>query len=382
MLIPKPTWRVAIPAIVLLAGLLYLLVLPSPSLRLNPLPSTGHRSSHGAKNATLGFGAIFVLTDDVSSWRTQGLKLAAKHLGLEFQIPLQAKVTDDNVSKYLEGDELIASSAYVKATMSYQALLKQFLETGVETALFVEDDVDFSIHIKDQLEMLSRALWEGKRSNVDKVGQHVVRKPRREEGLNLSAALDRQTDPYRKDEWDVFWLGHYGIEFTNTVSTRTYSDPHALPWSRLTSPFNNYYEQQRDKEQSDGPQAQQIMFNATSLATFAWAITRFHAEWLLNDLRSRRAQQFDVAMHVHCKGGKQRCMIPVPELMHHHKAVGEIDIGTQGNGSVARKDLDWWKGVHKYTYNIEWSARCNAAAIGEKLKEAWQCLPGRYDDLI
>ena len=74
--------------------------------------------------------------------------------------------------------------------------------------------------------------------------------------------------------------------------------------------------------------------------------------------------------------------MPVPEFFHHHRTVGEVDIDRQGNGSVQRKDLEWWRGVHKYTYNVEWSARCNAAKAGEKLGERWQCLPGKHDDLI
>lgn len=382
MLTHCPIWRLAFLAVVLLAGTCYVLFPTTRSWSLQLPSARTEVASEGTYNATLGFGAIMALTDDLSSWRTQGLRLAATHLGLRVQTPLQANLTDEDALQYLEGHDLEDSLGSVKASINYLSLLHQFLDTGVETALLIEDDVDFGINIKDQLDSLSKAMWQGvEHAHAERTGSG--RRALRRQALNgTSVWPDRIADPYRKETWDVLWIGHSGVEFTNGMQTRAYLDPHALPWTRLTSTFNNYYEQVRSKDQSEGSQPQQIFHGATSLATYAWAITRSHAQWLLDDLRSARAQRFDFAMHVHCKGGKQRCTIPVPELMHHHKAIGEVDIGSQGNGSVTRKDLDWWKDVHKYTYNIEWSARCNAAGVGEKLVEGWQCLPSKYDDVV
>lgn len=382
MLTKLPIWRLVLPAIALFAGVLYLLAPTTFSSRLR-LYSAGLQSGgEGPINATLGFGAILALTDDDSSWRTEGLRLAAKHLGLHVQIPLQDHISEEDVLRYLEGDDLHTEIGSVKATMSYLSLLQQFLDTGAETALLIEDDADFSIHIKDQLDSLSKAMW---RDVVDvdiEQSASRPRRPRRQAPANPPARLDRMSDPFHSEDWDILWLGHCGIESTNAIATRTYSDPKALPWSRLTSTFNNYYEQMLSNEQLRSLQVQQILYNATALSTYAWAITRSHAQWLLAELRSSRTQEFDIALHVRCKGGKQRCAIPVPELMHHHKVLGEVAISTQGNGTVARKDLGWWRGAHKYTYNVEWSARCNAAGVGEKLAEGWQCLPGKYDDVV
>ena len=57
-------------------------------------------------------------------------------------------------------------------------------------------------------------------------------------------------------------------------------------------------------------------------------------------------------------------------------------LGKSGNLDDDKHDLNWWRTRHKYTYNIEWSARCNAAGVGEKIGKRWQCMPGKYDPYL
>lgn len=325
----------------------------------------------GADNATLGFGGIFVLTQNTRTWRVQGLRKAAGLVGLDLAVSPQNSKSDKDVEDYLQGDKLAVHISAVKATLNYISLLQQFLQTGYDTALFVEDDIDFSINVKSQMSLLADAV-----SGKD------------EKSRNPS-------DPYNYADWDVLWIGHFGIEFTEQTHISHYKDPHALPWAALKSDFNNYYEQQKAAESNSGSTTQQLIRQIAPLSSYAWAITRTHAKWLVEELTKTRAQEFDVQLHILCRGLRQRCIAPVPELMHHHRVTGSESISqfkaeAAGDSSVTHdskvlswwqrmfsddEGLDWWRNATKYTYNVEWSARCNAGESGDRLNDKWQCLP-------
>ena len=100
---------------------------------------------------------------------------------------------------------------------------------------------------------------------------------------------------------------------------------------------------------------------------------------LVRRLRNDRSQKVDLSLHILCKGRELRCSAPIPEVVPHHSVIGMETIRLAGEGRGEKEDLSWWQKRHKFTYNIEYSARCNALQVGEKLGERWQCLPGRYD---
>jgi hypothetical protein len=239
--------------------------------------------------------------------------------------------------------------------------MESFAGSEVETALIMEDDVDFGVDIRAQMSLLSRAFWVH-------AGQP---------GTPAEEALH----PYRDSDWDILWPGHYGMEFADRADVFKYKDPHALPWDHLASEFNHYYQDMAAQSKPGSPQPQQLIFNVAPLSTFAYAITRTHAGRLAEKLRKDRAGVFDSALHIDCKGLFHRCVAPVPQLFHHHRVVGEESLSDKGNADPGVQDMTWYRTKHKYTHNIEWSARCNAAGVGEKLGDRWQCLPGRYDPL-
>lgn len=322
---------------------------------------------YGAQNSTLGFGAIYVLAETDRTWRVQGLRKAANLVGIKLTVPLRPHASDDEVRHYLAGDQSITVFNEIRAVMNYISLLDIFIASGAETALFVEDDVDFGVNIKAQMQFLSDVML-----------KHTGQAPP-EDATGASAKAFRY--PYGKDWWDLFWIGFYGIEALPQTEVVSYSDSFALPWERLTSKFNDYFERIRSEIKATGQdQPQQLVITAAPMGTYAFALTRQNAQRIVGMLRKKRVQQFDLALHIDCKGLVHRCVAPTPPLMHHHRVFGQksiVEAGTQNDGL---HDLDWWRHQHKYTYNVEWSARCNAAGAGEQLGDRWQCMPGRYDD--
>jgi hypothetical protein len=126
-----------------------------------------------------------------------------------------------------------------------------------------------------------------------------------------------------------------------------------------------------------------LAFNIAPLATFAYAITKSHATKLIKKLRRDKAFKFDNALHIDCKGLAHRCVAPVPQVFHHHQVEGEKSLSSEvGRREEVDRGLDWYMGKHKWTFNIAWSARCNALGVGEKVKEGWRCGPGKYDEMM
>ena len=378
----------------LLAALTFALFILSRNLELpsasSKLPTHPSASVSHAQNATLGFGAIYVATEDETTWRVQGLLKAANLTGLWLTIPVQRRRTDEEVLEFtagLEREESVDLGA-VRLSLNYVSLLEGFLRSGQETALFMEDDVDFSVDVKSQMTLLSAAMLASRWSDIDNDPGHeqtARSSTGRPQETSRRLQLGAVRSPYIHSRWDILWLGHCGMEITPRTEEVTYTDPHALAWDRLTCSFNNYYaNQNRRYEGHIGPQQQRILSHTAPLCTFAWAVTRSHAHRIVRKFREERVCNLDMALHIDCKGLKQRCTVVVPELMHHHRVDGGRAITDDGEdkNDTQTQDLAWWRTKHKYTYNIEWSARCNAAWSGESLGDRWQCLPGKYDNIM
>lgn len=311
----------------------------------------------------MGFGVIYVLTEDPKTWRVQGLLQAVNLTGLQIQVPVQKHLSDDDIRQQLEID-LPEKNGAIRAFLNHLTILEAFAKSDFETALILEDDVDFGIDIRAQMDQVSHAFWNHSKEawTADSAAMH----------------------PYRESEWDIFWPGHYGMSFVDGTDIFKYRDPYALPWSRLTATFNNYYEQMAIESQSGERQPQQLIFNVAPLSTFAYATTKAHAARLVQKISKdgifrKDGSPFDMALHIDCVGKAHRCVAPVPQLFHHHQVDGERAISSSGGDEL--QDMTWYESKHKYTFNIEWSARCNAAHVGENVSDRWQCLPNKDDSM-
>lgn len=184
-------------------------------------------------------------------------------------------------------------------------------------------------------------------------------------------------DPYTRESWDVLWLGHCGLQATAGTFNISYDDPHALPWDHLGCPLHNCFaELQRDQSR------QQISPNVVPTCTYAYALTGEHAKTVLARVSKERCQSFDMCVYYHCQKGLQRCTSPMPELFHHHKIIGQKHLGGPvAHATGEKQGLEWWQDKHKYTYNVQWGARCNAGQAGEKLETGCRCLPAQFDDV-
>ncbi|KAI7522865.1 hypothetical protein KC331_g19014, partial [Hortaea werneckii] len=160
-----------------------------------------------------------LLDQTQDTWRVQGLRKAAESLGISITIPTIEPPDEALVNAApIDTDDPNSVLDSYRASLSHVALLQRFLDLNVETALILEDDVDFGVNIKEQLAAFSDALW----TNAGSKDAH------------------HQDDPYDKASWDILWLGHCGLELVANTQITYYRDPYALGWDRLTGCLNDW----------------------------------------------------------------------------------------------------------------------------------------------
>ncbi len=198
------------------------------------------------------------------------------------------------------------------------------------TTLILEDDVDWDVEIRKQMPMVASAV------------------------RNLTGQTDDSHDrqgsfaPYGM-EWDVLWLGHCGDSIRGDRSDIKYYDatvpPKVNSWDRTISPDPNH--------------TRWVYWSSGPVCTYAYAVTSSAATKLL-DRDDHGSDNFDIWLHILCKGQKIRCVSANPELFHHHELAGHKD--SLANGVTDSEDI-----TTEMTDNIWHSARCNSNAKSDSL---------------
>jgi hypothetical protein len=291
-----------------------------------------------ATNATLGFGGLWAVSGPGSP-RRDHLEQAALVTGLELTIPVQPIWTDEDVDtfKWPNKSESEVMTGTVKAWLSHHVVLREFLESGQETALIFEDDIDWDIRLKTvQVPLAQRAARSlGKNAaNVDSAAEYPWGAPQ---------------------DWDLLYLGHCG-DYLNMITRGVgvghhhpsdleklkhvlYEDP-SMPNHTDLHPYTSSFltaltvpEQTRVLHQSVWP-----------LCTFGYAITRHTAQRLLNDLAppkediTKHITAYDAAILTACRDKLIQCYTLQPELFHHME--GESLIAGEETDPVPRPPVD------------------------------------------
>lgn len=242
-------------------------------------------------------------------------------------------------------------------------MLRYVLMAGFETALIVEDDVDWAVEIKDQMALTSTGLR-------NYTGAHV--------------ADPTPFGTMMASNWDVLWigmfpenlgslcqgrkalilleLGHCGeVWAENDIKNNT------LSWSDSTTvPRAHYQNSWAVDTLQDLPQGHRsIYWTQGAICSFAYAVTRRGAEKLLKILEQVAEEAFDVTLQRACQQGREelQCLSVVDELFHHYQPAEEFgessDIAEEethaNEHSIPKSETRPGS-----TLNILRSARCDA----------------------
>ncbi|KAF4585991.1 glycosyltransferase family 25 protein [Ophiocordyceps camponoti-floridani] len=283
-------------------------------------------ASEAAKaNATLGFGRIYAVSVNGSPRRRRLIK-ASNVTELFLTIPEQPEWTETRLNRFRlrEGSKIAEGS--MLAWLGHLHALRLYIESGDETALFLEDDVDWDVRLRSvQVPLLSSAL-----SRV------------------LSESASSRYPYGDPKDWDLLYLGHCGDywdtvdnfdgsrfkpEHLHAIRHVTFTDPtmpersELHPWTAAQLSRLGLVPSSRLVHRSKFP-----------LCTFAYAVTRDSALRLLYELagweRKDGPEAYDVAILNACRDQGLRCWSVIPELFHHVHGRSVIgDIGRNGTDS-------------------------------------------------
>ncbi|KAF1848053.1 glycosyltransferase family 25 protein [Cucurbitaria berberidis CBS 394.84] len=263
-------------------------------------------------NATLGFGTILAVSH-IQSPRRRSLLWAANLTDLEVVIPDQEDWTEGDVQNFRAKEGSSISKGSALAWLGHLDALRWFLNTTHETALIIEDDVDWDMSIRQtQIPLLAAAVRVLLANNSSDTGYWS-----------------------HASNWDLLYPGHCD----DLLSPSTYlAHPHLLYRDDTTPQHTLLHPDTFNFLHSFAlPEGTRFLHRAFwPFCTFAYAVTRRSASLILAHL-SRELEggtsAFDVALLASCRDLDWRCWSVSPELFHHTQGQSEIS-RADGNGDV------------------------------------------------
>lgn len=262
-------------------------------------------------------------------------------------------------------------------------MTSRFLDSGAETALFLEDDVDWDIRLrKTQAPLVS----------------YAVRRLLGSASLGHDAELYPYGDP---TSWDLLYLGHCG-DYWHGMDMG-FDDGHVKPKDLENTPHMGFADPSMLHSENLHPYTKSLMKNlgvpeytrlvhrsVFPLCTFGYALSREGARRLL-ELGSKEPpgkghKAYDVLILLSCRDYGFRCWTVNPELFHHIPGPSMID-GQQGNkvlppidraaqdqiklrGETPNINCGFWDGAFKF--DGEDTARFNL--LREEVGRKGKCL--------
>ncbi|KAJ3568062.1 hypothetical protein NPX13_g6546 [Xylaria arbuscula] len=321
------------------------------SMRKMPVKDLPHQNKAGhpsgaivnpVTNNTLGFSKIFVLGLPERTDKRDAFALASILTGFhaEFVDGLRGEtIPDQAVPPRVDRKALMESN--LGSWRGHMNVIRRIVEEDIETALIMEDDMDWDVRLKTQQlpQIAERARYFWDSGNIP-------------------------SSPYG-DSWDVLWLGHCGEIFPEVLPENEGKPLHPKyiipnddtvpPLDKITGlvEFDKYPEFTRWVHVSGGP-----------ICSFAYALSQRGARKVLYDLSiDHLGGPFDNALAGFCRDGasgnpdglRAKCLSVTPPIFFHHRAKGPFksDSDIQAISSTEWRE----KGT---TENIRWSTTLDA----------------------
>lgn len=207
---------------------------------------------------------------------------------------------------------------------------RRFLSSDHQTALILEDDVDWDIALRlSQVPLTATGL----RSLLSPENTTTTTHPFLFHRPSIPAA--HYWSP--PANWEILWLGHCGDKTTpRHIFSRphvAYHDATVLPHSDLDPATSALLDALSVPEE-----ARLVHRSYWPLCTFAYAVTRASAQRILAAYSTEGeggCQAFDVRMLEACRDHDWLCYTVTPELFHHIAAPSEISHVDKGGGGGA-----------------------------------------------
>ncbi|KAL6711452.1 hypothetical protein ACN47E_004386 [Coniothyrium glycines] len=273
-------------------------------------------------NRTLGFGAVLAVSKG-GSGRRHSLLQAANVTDFDITIPKQPDWTEGQVHTFING-QTGAQRGSILAWLGHRNALRWFLDSGAETALILEDDVDWDIRLRSvQIPLAASAARQ-------------LLPPSRSDHPLANPTSNHTQYWGNHDAWDLLYLGHCGDYWdevseygpkTNRQSFNLSALPHAIyrdPTVPLRGDLHPFTQSLFHLLKL--PEHSRVMHRSKfPLCSFGYAVTRPAAKRLLDDLApaqysEKGARAFDVALLLACNQGENvPSIVPNTRKPHHFR---------------------------------------------------------------
>jgi hypothetical protein len=322
------------------------------------------------------FGKIFVVGMPSRTDRRDGIALGAalSNLDIEFIDSTDGGSVPDKAIPTM-GDHERPPIPVVGSWRGHLDAIREVVRRNLSSALIMEDDVDWDIRIRQQLQNFARSSHGLTQPIHGSPGVYLDRTypslhagirdpPMRDIDLDkLPKTLDPSVSPYG-DEWDVLWLGHCGQIFPKesdkvvpkgrVVQNGDYTAAQKRYLGSVLKPFE-YAEKYPDHSRV-------VHHVQDGVCSLAYAVSQRGARAILYEIGLKDFNAaFDLLLHWSCSGengrGYHKCLTVQPPLIQHHRPAGpkskDSDISGHGEGMNDKAR----------TEEIRWSVRMNAEVL-------------------
>lgn len=225
------------------------------------------------------------------------------------------------------GENSILDRGSALAWLGHLNALRWFLSTDLETALILEDDVDFDIHLRTTQIPQAAAAMRKLTSNLTVPASPIAHKPH----------LDNYWGIH--NTWDLLYLGHCGDIFSPEEYTALTPNQQRISYHDITLPQLadlHPYTASFLQKLNITTQTRLLHKSIFPLCTFGFALTRQSAYRMLHEFAPHEApagtMAYDVRVLEACRDPTFRCWTANPELFHHLQAPSEIKIVNEAQG--------------------------------------------------
>lgn len=346
-------------------------------------------------NGTLGFGKVFVVGLPERTDKRDAIALSSSLTGfdIEWIDGVRGESIPDKAVPF-GIDRKVLMETNLGSWRGHMNAVRKIVVDNLDSALIMEDDMDWDVRLKPQLELTAA----GARAVISSLPDKLFPNGRTSSTTPIS--------PYG-DDWDVLWLGHCGEPFPEDLPENKDlpdDDQGLQAMARHWTILNDATVPPLDKItgivdfKAHPERTRWVHVTGAPICTFAYALSQRGARKILYDLSvDKLSGPFDNALAGLCRravgswsrmakgeavdgdrGLDAKCLSVTPPLFFHHKAKGLIsadsDIQNYGGGGEEGEDSPPPEVREKSsTENIVWSVRLNLFNMlsGRKMESQW-----------
>ncbi|KAI9882124.1 MAG: hypothetical protein M1823_006131 [Watsoniomyces obsoletus] len=259
-------------------------------------------------NATLGFQRIFCISLPTRSDRQRSMQRLAQATDLDL-VQHDGVPGESVLAQMIDEARPTVKPAQIGCWLAHVRLWKRIIRENLQTALVLEDDLDWDLNIHPIAEQLSRQMAA---SDLTFNGLPMPSSP----------------GPYALD-WDVLYLGAcYDIPRPNDTRARlAYFDPLGPAWEDVSEKNQATMRMWGIRGWNDSSSIRVIAPSTYPTCTMAYAVTAMGARKLLDNLGGRRgvAAPVDLSMIGLLREGNLSAYTVVPPLFTPYRFGDERD---------------------------------------------------------